>query len=571
MITKWRSACILLLIISFCTVGFASAAPGDGNGSKMGQKFKSQLIETKTKSLSGPSGSGTYGNPYVFETCVVYQFWGPLYGWADVNFVDQSWGREGNSYLSDCPMASWSKVQTGYSEDECKSGLGDTQWWGGYYEGFFSSPSGLSTGKHWRCCGGGYNEFYYVVNGQSSPVASFTFTPTSGPCPLTVQFTDTSTGSPASWLWNFGDGNTSTERNPVHVYTSPGTYNVSLTVSNCGGSDTTTSTNSITGSASAPAADFTGTPTSGTRPLTVQFTDTSTGSPTSWLWDFGDGSTSTLQNPQYTYTEIGCYNVRLTVSDSVGNDTETKEGFITVTGHYYVYSDGISLYHGYEGNSDLSLANTTAREFYEHIDGKEGTVYHSIEWEGLANPLDDATGSGNWDINEDANSMANNADFAFHIGHGWDSGLLFGTANPDYELSRDDMNFGGNNGRAKYVALFSCNVLNQSTQSNWESLFNGLHILMGFDTKGAINLNQGSQFADRMTGTGIYIVPEKIRDAWMLTLQYTINDASIKGAYMWADPSGEDYLPGFGSFMKPVKDSNRQYTLHWDSFECVNQ
>lgn len=238
-----------------------------------------------------------------------------------------------------------------------------------------------------------------------------------------------------------------------------------------------------------------------------------------------------------------------------------------MTGHYYVYADGVSLYHGYEGNLDLTYANKTATDFYEYIDGIEGTVYHSIEWEGLANPIDDATGSRNWDINEDANSMANNADFAYHAGHGWEDGILFGTANPDYKLYRSDMQFGGNNGRAKWVVFDSCHVLNQSTQSNWESVFNGLHILMGFDTIGLESAIRSVQFAERMTGSNNYDETQ-IRDAWKYALKDTIDKVHIKGAYMWADPSGEDYLPGFGEFSKPVKDGSGQYTIHWGSFTC---
>ncbi|PKG32561.1 hypothetical protein, partial [Methanoregula sp.] len=145
------------------------------------------------------------------------------------------------------------------------------------------------------------------------------------------------------------------------------------------------------------------------------------------------------------YTEIGCNDVKLTVTNPVGSDTETKNGYITVTGYYYVYSDGVSLYHGWKGNIDLFHASTTATEFYSNIHGKQGSVYSSYIWQGLANPVNDATGSRNWNINEDANSMANNADFAFHTGHGWDDGILFGTANYDHELFRtNNLSFGGN-------------------------------------------------------------------------------------------------------------------------------
>ena len=102
--------------------------------------------------------------------------------------------------------------------------------------------------------------------------------------PLTVQFTDTSTNLPTSWNWTFGDGNTSTLENPSYQYTSPGTYTVTLNATNAGGSNITTQTGLITVLPPSPIANFTATSTSGTVPLTVQFTDTSTNSPTSWNW-----------------------------------------------------------------------------------------------------------------------------------------------------------------------------------------------------------------------------------------------------------------------------------------------
>ena len=71
----------------------------------------------------------------------------------------------------------------------------------------------------------------------------------------------------------------------------------------------------------APVANFSGTPTSGTAPLTVGFTDTSTGSPTAWSWNFGDSSTSTAQNPSHTYTSAGAYTVALTAYNQYGNNT----------------------------------------------------------------------------------------------------------------------------------------------------------------------------------------------------------------------------------------------------------
>ncbi len=166
------------------------------------------------------------------------------------------------------------------------------------------------------------------------PVAAFSGTPTSGNYPLTVTFTDASTNAPTSWAWTFGDGGTSTAQNPSHTYTAAGTYTVTLTATNAYGSDSETKTGYITVTApptNPPVAAFSGTPTSGNIPLTVVFTDASTNAPTSWAWDFGDGGTSTAQNPSHIYTVAGTYTVTLTATNAYGSDSEVKTGYITAT------------------------------------------------------------------------------------------------------------------------------------------------------------------------------------------------------------------------------------------------
>jgi len=123
-------------------------------------------------------------------------------------------------------------------------------------------------------------------------------------------------------------------QNPSHIYTTPGIYSVALQAYNTGGYNTTRKTGYII-VPSAPVANFVGIPTSGNIPLTVKFTDTSTGFPTQWDWNFGDGSlvNATKQNPVHIYTSAGTYTVSLTATNTTyGNNTAGKMGYITVSG-----------------------------------------------------------------------------------------------------------------------------------------------------------------------------------------------------------------------------------------------
>jgi PKD repeat protein len=160
--------------------------------------------------------------------------------------------------------------------------------------------------------------------GGTAPTAAFSFTPNGGVVPLPVQFTDTSTGLPTSWAWNFGDGVTDTVQNPNHVYTTAGTFTVSLTATNGLGSTTTSQTITTTAGGTAPTAAFSFTPNGGVVPLPVQFTDTSTGVPTSWAWNFGDGGTDTVQNPNHVYTTAGTFTVSLTATNGLGSTTTSQ-------------------------------------------------------------------------------------------------------------------------------------------------------------------------------------------------------------------------------------------------------
>lgn len=171
---------------------------------------------------------------------------------------------------------------------------------------------------------------YVSVTAPPPPIAAFSGTPLSGTAPLAVSFTDLSSGTLTSWLWHFGDGDTSTARHPVHVYAQAGTFTVQLDVVGASGSDTLTRTDYVTVVPPPPVASFSGAPLAGLAPLTVLFTDLSSGAPTSWLWDFGDGGNSFAQAPAHTFADPGVYSVSLTVTSPHGTDTLTRDGLVRV-------------------------------------------------------------------------------------------------------------------------------------------------------------------------------------------------------------------------------------------------
>lgn len=208
---------------------------------------------------------------------------------------------------------------------------------------------------------------------QASPLpleANFSAVPQSGQAPLTVEFTDRSTGAMV-WLWDFGDGSpASMIPDPSHTYTGLGTYHATLKVSNEQG-ESKSRTMDIQVSTSEPLyADFVGTPRSGASPLIVQFADKSNGEIISRIWDFGDGTRDSIASPAHTYIHEGTYSVSLTIWDNHGNtDTEEKFHYISVRNESPI-GDSIPLSAGWNFVSvpkNLAPGKDTA-QIFEHID-----------------------------------------------------------------------------------------------------------------------------------------------------------------------------------------------------------
>ncbi|MFP4501199.1 MAG: PhoPQ-activated protein PqaA family protein [Candidatus Hydrogenedentota bacterium] len=177
------------------------------------------------------------------------------------------------------------------------------------------------------------------VSSKAAPRADFNANPAQPLLDEPVQFTDLSRPGSAeitAWAWDFGDGTTSAEQNPEeHTYTTAGTVDVSLTVVSEHGSDSATKTFEVV--PVPPEADFEAEPTEVVVGEEVAFTDFSVSRAKpikTWSWEFGDGETSTAQDPAHTYSAPGTYTVRLTVTtndDSNNTDTRTRKDYIMVT------------------------------------------------------------------------------------------------------------------------------------------------------------------------------------------------------------------------------------------------
>ena len=141
------------------------------------------------------------------------------------------------------------------------------------------------------------------INATAQLYAGFYSNIRQGCSPLVVQFTDTSAGNPDEWYWDLGNGAISTQKDPGVIYITPGNYTIKLHIKNAFGEDSVIESDYITVYEN-PSPSLKATPTEGCAPFNVDFTDKSkagSGTIAAWIWDFGDGIVSNLQNPSHTY------------------------------------------------------------------------------------------------------------------------------------------------------------------------------------------------------------------------------------------------------------------------------
>ncbi len=201
--------------------------------------------------------------------------------------------------------------------------------------------------------------------------------------PLVINFMDLSTGNPTSWAWSFGDGTASSMQNPTHTYASNGSYSVSLVISSALCTDSISFTIYVGNNIPSCMAAFYYVPDSNVT-NSVDFFDISTGSPTSWAWDFGDGSTATTQNPSHNYATQGNYNVTLSISapnsGTMCTDVITQMIYVGSTINTYslsgtVYANNNAIIGGVAGLFDVSnntivgasLIDSTGSYYFQYV------------------------------------------------------------------------------------------------------------------------------------------------------------------------------------------------------------
>jgi PKD repeat protein len=216
-----------------------------------------------------------------------------------------------------------------------------------------------------------------------TPVPAFTAIPASQVYPdATVSFTNNTNPGNWTWLWDFADGNSSTDEAPVHTYAAPGDFGVSLTVSN--GVCTASVVNTVRVLPTPPIAAFDSIP-SGCQPWSVSVNNTSLYA-TSYYWDFGDGHTSNAMNPDYTYVQAGSYLVTLYVTGPGG--TDTKSQLVNIYPSPRAYFD-VSPPKVYVNDEEVRLFNLTEGGdtfIWEFGDGDTSHLrdpYHRYTTEGI--------------------------------------------------------------------------------------------------------------------------------------------------------------------------------------------
>lgn len=314
----------------------------------------------------------------------------------------------------------------------------------------------------------------------------------------------------------------------------------------------------------APIADFSANPRSGNAPLTVSFTDTSTHSPTRWMWLFGDGETSTVKNPTHTFTAAGTYNISLTAANAHGGNTSLKTGYVTVTPAPVVYTFSMTNIEKY-ANPGINMA-LNYPSGWTGTKIEPGTVSCSYVskwlnddgWTQKSYKKDQSVGI------EDFGSQGrglNEATFHYHYGHGEDGKILLYENNSYIQYSDVIQKWGNKN---KWVMIDSCLVLPNDTMGrNWGKALESSHGILGFATESQFSYGSGSLFLDKFFEYALKN-NETITDAYKHATEekepsYTVGAAVFKNSYQYY----HDHFPGHGEIAPDEESDDNIYYYTW--------
>ncbi len=310
-------------------------------------------------SATGQNVSHTYANSGVYNACLIITTANPqcVYTYCDSVSVQTGGGSNCSanftySQNSTFPVISFNNTSTGnYTSILWDFGDGNTSTSAnpnhtyanpGTYLVCLTVSGSPATGCSSTWCDS------VVVNGTGTGACQANFTVSPDSTNTIFQFNNNSTGTNLTYFWDFGDGNTSTQQNPVHTYAQSGIYGACLTVTG-GGCISVMCDTIYVGSTNSCVAYFTW---NANVLAGITFNSYSAGAQLTYLWDFGDGSTSTQQNPVHIYANAGTYTACLTITDVQTGCTDTFCSVVTVQTGSGICSSNYALY------PDSTLAHT---------------------------------------------------------------------------------------------------------------------------------------------------------------------------------------------------------------------